>query len=517
MPLNETFQETIKTAQELHNRHIRQLKGLPSAATTTTATAFADPINNNNNTNDLSNTALLSSSDSDPSLVSISSHHLISEATTRLLRAETELGLLKLVMAQNQSEICGLEEDVLRAQYELKTHRQVFESLLELHQLGFEAQIREDQCQIKGLEGQVKRLEEEKEEAERVVKKLEEGLAEKEKMLDKKRDTYHIQEQDLIQGPVRDLEAEIELLKGELVAQEVRMIQTEEEGSQMTEFLERQHRKVTAGLKASLIKAHRSNIRLQKEVSGLAKKMVTIEGLNDEYTEQTSRDRAQLSALQQQTRDLQALLDNAATSSSSSSTGSTITIQQQNELKATITSLETQIEDLSTSLRLKQEELDQALEETERLALKLDHDLAHQQSTHVLALSALTEKHNLQAQRERACQSASVTLFQNMVIKLQAELGDTQEKLRDTTLCWGHTKEQLQKCEQSYRRRKKDLEETTRNLRELEETMARLGDAIGMLEYEKEANMVLVRTLEERDREMRDMEYRLKVLEDERD
>ncbi|KAG0289732.1 hypothetical protein BGZ96_006764 [Linnemannia gamsii] len=509
-PPNETFQEIIKTAQELHDRHIRQLKGLPSTTTTAT-TAFFDPTTNTNNS---STAALLSSSDSEPYLVSISSHHLITEATTRLLRAETELGLLKLVMAQNQSEISGLEEDVLRAQHELITHRHVFESLLELHQLGFEAQIREDLCVIRGFEVQVRGLEEGKEEVERVVKKLEEELAEKERILEMKRDMYHRQEQDLTQGPVQDLEAEIEVLKAELVAQEVRIAQSEEESIQMTEYLERQHRKVTAGLKASLAKTYRSNTRLQKEVSVLSEKMVSIESLNDDYAEQTSRDRAQLSALQQQTRDLQAQLDNVATTSSS--TGPTVTTQQQTELKATIAFLETQIEDLSTSLRLKQEELDQALEETERLALKLDHDLAHQQSTHVLALSALTEKHHIQAQRERACQSASVILFQNMVTKLQVELGDTQEKLRDTTLCWGHTKEQLQKCEQSYRRRKKDLEETTRNLHELEETMAKLGDAIGMLEYEKEANMVLVRTLEERDREMRDMEYRLKVLEDER-
>lgn len=185
-------------------------------------------------------------------------------------------------------------------------------------------------------------------------------------------------------------------------------------------------------------------------------------------------------------------------------------------MKATIISLEIQIEDLSTSLRLKDEELTQALQKTKDLLLKLDQDLLDQQAAHKTQLTALTEKHHLQAQRERACQSTSVTLFQNMVTKLQTELSDTQEKLRDTTLCWGHTKEQLQKCDQSYRRRKKDLEETTRNLHELEETMAKLGDAIGMLEYE-EVNLVLVRTLEERDREIRDMEYRLRVLEDERD
>ncbi|KAF9537403.1 hypothetical protein EC957_008306 [Mortierella hygrophila] len=499
---NDIFQETLQTAQELHNRHIRQLKGISISTST--------------NTSAPSTASSTLSSDSEPSLISISSHNLISEATTRLLRAETELGLLKLVMAQNQSEISGLEEDVFRAQRELKNHRQVFEALLELHHLGFEAQIREDQVLIKELEGKVRKCEGEKEDVERVVKKLEGELEEMERNLNQKRETYQRQELQLTEGPVRDLEAQIEQLKNELVAQETKMaeyrVQSEDEASQMTEFLEKQHRKATAEFKASLVKVQRSNTRLHKEVTALVQKMVSVETLNEEYAQQTARDRAQLSALHQQTQELEAQLSAASTS-----TDSPTSIEQQTEMKATITSLETQIEDLTTSLRLKEEELTHALQKTEHLLLKLDQDLLAQQEDHKTKLTALTEKHQVQAQRERACQSASVTLFQNMVTKLQIELSDTQEKLRDTTLCWGHTKEQLQKCEQSYRRRKKDLEETTRNLHELEETMAKLGDAIGMLEYEKEVNLVLVRTLEERDREMRDMEYRLRVLEDERD
>ncbi|KAF9328399.1 hypothetical protein BGZ91_001023 [Linnemannia elongata] len=499
---NDIFQETLRTAQELHNRHIRQLKGISTTTTTTSAP--------------LSASSTPSSSDSATSLLSISSHNLISEATTRLLRAETELGLLKLVMAQNQSEISGLEEDVFRAQRELKDHRQVFEALLELHHLGFEAQIREDQVLIKELERRVRNCEGEKEEVERVVKKLEKELEEKERNLDQKRETYQLQEQHLTEGPVRDLEAEIEQLKNELAAQETKMaeyrVQSEDEASQMTEFLEKQHRNATTELKASLVKAQRSNTRLHKEVTALIQKLDSVEILNDEYAQQTARDRAQLSALHQQTQDLQAQL-----SAVSTSTDSPTSTEQQAEMKARITSLETQIDDLSTSLRLKEEELNQALQNIERLHLKLDQDLLAQEEAHKAQLTALTEKHHLQAQRERACQSTSVTLFQNMVTKLQTELSDTQEKLHDTTLCWGHTKEQLQKCEQSYRRRKKDLEETTKNLHELEETMAKLGDAIGMLEYEKEVNLVLVRTLEERDREMRDMEYRLRVFEDESD
>ncbi|KAF9903188.1 hypothetical protein EC991_004096 [Linnemannia zychae] len=517
----DTFQETIQTARDLHERHIRQLKGISS--TSPSSSSSAPPSATFGESNNLSTTLL--TSDSEPCLVAVSSQQLMSEATTRLLRAETELGLLKLVMAQNQEEISGLEEDVFRAQRELKNHRKVFESLLELHQLGFEVQIREDQLQIKSLEEQIKKTDADKVEAEKLVKKLEQDLEEKEKVLNQKRDTYQRQEQDIKDGPVRDLEAEIELLKGELKAQEFRLgemeqqaIVAKEEDNQMVEHLDRQHRKATAALKASLFKAQRTNIRLNKDVSTLTKKMIAVESLNEEHAQQTKRDRAQLADLQRQTEELQAQLDSTTSSSSVANAGSSqASIDQQNEMKATIAALEIQIEDLSSSLRLKEEELEQALEETEHLALKLEQDLALQQEAHKVEMAKFAEEKKIQAQRERACQSTSVILFQNMVTKLQTELGETQEKLRDTTLCWGHTKEQLQKCEQSYRRRKKDLEETTKNLHELEETMAKLGDAIGMLEYEKEANGILVRTLEERDREIRDMEYRLKVLEEERD
>ncbi|KAF9935137.1 hypothetical protein FBU30_007516 [Linnemannia zychae] len=519
---NDIFQETIHIAQEIHNRHIRQLKGLPSSI----------PGDNAN----VSTTLL--SFDSEPCLAAVSSQQLMSEAITRLLRAETELGLLKLVMAQNHEEISGLEEDVFRAQQELKNHRKVFDSLLELHQLGFEAQIREDQLLIKTLEGQIAKTKTEKEETEKLVKRLEFELEEKEKYLNLKRDAYQRQEQELKEGPLKDLEAEIEQLRRDLVTHELKIIEMEQQAKvkdelleqsqrqlqmnddnsandQMLELMERRHKKATVALRATLVKAQRANNRLNKQVSVLTNKMTLVETLNQEYAQQTVRDREQLADLQQQVVDLQIQLDQSNVLASSAITPDTI--DQQNNLKAIIAALETQVEELSNSLRLKEEELEQALEETERLALKLEQDLAEQQEIHKAEMHKFAEEKKLQAQRERACQSTSVILFQNMVTKLQNELADTQEKLRDTTLCWGHTKEQLQKCEQSYRRRKKDLEETTKNLHELEETMAKLGDAIGMLETEKMANAILVRTLEERDREIRDMEYRLKVLEETRD
>ncbi|KAG0208174.1 hypothetical protein BGX33_006402 [Mortierella sp. NVP41] len=438
------FQETIQAAQELHARHIRQLKGITTTSTSSSPSSATFSDN--------PSTSALLTSDSEPSLVAMSSQQLMSEATTRLLRAETEFGLLKLVMAQNQEEILGLEEDVFRAQRELKNHRKVFESLLELHHLGFEAQIREDQLQIRTLEGQIKKAEADKDEAEKLVKKLELDLEEKERNLGEKRDSYLRQEQDLRDGPVRDLEAEIEQLKFELAAQEAKIREMEQQttrsdgDNQMAEYLEQQHKKATTALKASLAKAQRTNLRLNREVSALARKMVAVETLNDKYAEQTTQDRAQLADLQQQAEDLQTQLDKATSNTSASTTTG-----QQNDTKATIAALEIQIEELSSSLRLKENELEQALEETEQLALKLEQDLALQQEAQKAEMTRFSEEKKIQAQRERACQSTSVTLFQNMVIKLHNELSDTQEKLRDTTLCWGHTKEQLQKCEQSYR------------------------------------------------------------------
>ncbi|KAG0195365.1 hypothetical protein BGX31_006352, partial [Mortierella sp. GBA43] len=118
--------------------------------------------------------------------------------------------------------------------------------------------------------------------------------------------------------------------------------------------------------------------------------------------------------------------------------------------------------------------LKQAHEAQERLALQLDQDLAVQRG-------AYQRDENICRGREGAgsmCQAASVILFQNMVTKLPTELTDTREKPRDTTIRWSHTKDQLQNCEQSYRRRKKDLEETTKHLQEVEEKVVKLRDAV---------------------------------------
>ncbi|KAF8947296.1 hypothetical protein BGZ47_009684 [Haplosporangium gracile] len=111
---NDIFQKTLRTAIELHSHHIRQLKGI-SVSTSANASPSPPPATFNESTTNPSTNALLSF-DSEPCLFAVGGHQLISEATIRLLHAETELDLLKLVMAQNQCEISGLEEDVFRAQ-----------------------------------------------------------------------------------------------------------------------------------------------------------------------------------------------------------------------------------------------------------------------------------------------------------------------------------------------------------------------------------------------------------------
>ncbi|KAF8926233.1 hypothetical protein BGZ58_000085 [Dissophora ornata] len=461
---------------------------------------------------------------SNASLISLKDHpNLLADATTRLLRAETELGLLKLVMAQNQREILGLEDEVFRKQTELCHHRKVFDNILELNRLEYETQVWEDQVQIKELEAKVKNTEPDKESVSETIRTLEPEVHELQKRLNEKRGDYELNDTNMTDR-VQDLEQVITQLRMELETTKANL-QKAMEGDDETvvEHLEKDHEKKTVTLRSNLAQVQKVNKRLDKELSTLAVKIVRAETLNDELAGQAEKDRAEIKDLMRQAESLQVQLESAKKSSSSSSSSSSpppTTMKEggsQAAMKENIIALEIQIEELSTSLRLKELSLEQAHEETERLTLQLEQDLALQREAHAKEMAAFAEEKKIQAQRERACQSTSVTLFQNMVGKLQTELSETQEKLRDTTICWGHTKEQLQKCEQSYRRRKKDLEETTKHLHEVEETVMKLGDAIGMLETEKETNLQLVRALEERDRELGDLEYRLRVLEEERE
>ncbi|KAG0197772.1 hypothetical protein BGX28_008720 [Mortierella sp. GBA30] len=492
-------------------------------------------------------------SEPDLSLATVDNQTLMSDATTRLLCAETELGMLMLVMAQNAEEISGLEEEVSRKQKELTHHRKLFESLLESIPLGFQTQIDRYQQEVKDLETQVTTLEADKKEAEKRIRDLEAELHELNAHLAEKRE-----EQDKREGQqterIKELEAVTEQLREELRFQVFKvqeltelamqaeqasqmnkqeleettrkfksaLEQNAEEGQHMLDHLEKHHKKRTADLHACLVKAQKANKRLNKELSSLAVKIVRVEALNDILSDQAEKDRESILTLKQEASMLMEQMNSGFNYQSSwtpcsAENAEIVDNESRTIMKEKITALEIQIDELTSSLRVKEIELEQAHGEAARLALQLEQDLASQQQVHQEEMQKFSEEKKTQAQRERACQTASVTLFQNMVTKLQNELTDTQEKLRDTTLCWGHTKEQLQKCEQSYRRRKKDLEVTSRNLHEVEETVAKLGDAIGMLEMEKEANMVLIRTLEERDRELRDMEYRLRVLEEEHD
>ncbi|KAF9576083.1 hypothetical protein EC968_000150 [Mortierella alpina] len=492
--------------------------------------------------------------ESDRSFISGDPQAMLNEATTRLLCAETELGMLMLVMAQNTEDIRGLEEEVLRKQKELTHHRQLFAHLIEAIPLGFEAQIQEAQLETKELSSRIRVLEGEKMLAEKMTRALEEEVQGLMKRLSEMRETQERREQEE-QNRVQALESTIENLRLELAFQDFRVLelseldtrnrveaslegrqeanevrkrlqgameQAAEEGQHMLDHLEKQHKKKTADLYACLVKAQKTNKRLHKELSTLAVKIVRVEALNDELSDQATKEREKYQALREEATLLRksqrtSAQEPASIGAISASPVNNHDFESQTERKARITALEIQIEELTSNLRLKDIELEQAQEQIERLTLQLEKDLALQKQAHQEEMQRFSEEKKLQAQRERTCTAASVTVFQNMATKLQNELAETQEKLRDTTLCWGHTKELLQKCEQAYRRRKKDLEETTKNLHEVEETVVKLSDAIGLLEMEKEANMALVRTLEEKDREMRDMEYRLRVLEEERE
>ncbi|KAF9288854.1 hypothetical protein BGZ68_010486 [Mortierella alpina] len=488
---------------------------------------------------------------SDRSLTGSDPQTMLNEATTRLLCAETELGMLMLVMAQNAEDISGLEEEVSRKQKELTHHRQLFAHLLESIPLGFEAEIQEGQLQAIDLEKRIKALEGDRRLTEKKSQVLEDEVQELMKRLSESRETQEVREQEQ-QKHAQVLETMIEDLRLELAFQDFKVLElselvtqnreeiaslegkqeaneakkrlqegtmepTAEERQHMLDHLEKQHKKKTAALYASLIKAQKTNKRLNKELSTLAVKIVRVVALNDKLSEQVKKNRGRIRVPHEEVTSTYQQPSTAGVVPSSSSSTVDHAFESQKDLKARITALEIQIDELTSNLRLKEIELEQAQEETERLTLKLEEDLALQKQAHQEEMQRFSEEKKLQAQRERTCTAASVTVFQNMATKLQNELMETQEKLRDTTLCWGHTKELLQKCEQSYRRRKKDLEETTKNLHEVEETVVKLSDAIGLLEMEKEANIVLVRTLEQKDREIRDMEYRLRVLEEERE
>ncbi|KAF9302950.1 hypothetical protein BGZ74_004606 [Mortierella antarctica] len=482
--------------------------------------------------------------------LAIDSQAMVNEAVTRLLRAETELGLLKLVMAQNQQEISGLEEEVFQKQKELHHHRRILENMIESNRLGYVTQIQEDRTEIRGLET---RLAKERREAaakvvalEQEIERLKTTLADKteEAMdLETKNQVQVLQtEVDQLRSQVRrhvkkvvaleqrlaQVDAESREDKASLAQMSARLQQTMDHGADdtldMIDHMEKEHKVKSGALKSNLVKSQKATIRLQNEVAAMALRIVRIQTLNEGLEERAERDQAEIARLVKEVEEYKEEIHKiksevASPPSNTAHTGD----QQTRELKDKMTALEIQLEEITASLRLKELELEQALEETEKVMwqleeseAKLERELAAQKDVHVEAMAKFDQEKKIQAQRERSAQVASVTLFQNMVTRLQTELNDTQEKLRDMTLCWGHTKDQLMKCDASYRRRKKELDETTKALHEVHETVAHLSDAIELLEKEKRANLVLVHTIAERDQALAEMEYRVKQLEDER-
>ncbi|KAF9211133.1 hypothetical protein BGZ59_008471 [Podila verticillata] len=483
--------------------------------------------------------------------LAIDSQAMVNEAVTRLLRAETELGLLKLVMAQNQEEISGLEEEVFQKQKELHHHRRILESMIESNRLGYVTQIQEDRTEIRALESI---LTKEKRVAAARIAALELEIEKlKTTLVDETKDAMDLDTKKQIQvleSELTQLRAQVKNYAEEVSALEQRLAQIEaesksdkeslaqtssrlqqaldhgvEETLDMIDHMEKEHKTKSGALKSNLLKSQRATIRLQNEVAAMALRIVRIQTLNEGLEESAERDQAEIARLTKEVEEHKEEIHKIRSEHVSLSPPSDARTndQETKELKENMTALEIQLEEVTATLRLKELELEHALKETEKVMLqleeleaKLERELATQKDGHVEEMARFDQEKRGQAQRERAAQVASVTLFQNMVTRLQAELNDTQEKLRDMTLCWGHTKEQLMKCDASYRRRKKELDETTKALHEVNETVAHLSDAIELLEKEKRSNMVLVQTIAKRDQALANMEYRVKQLEEER-
>ncbi|KAF9418018.1 hypothetical protein BGZ94_009803, partial [Podila epigama] len=550
-----SLQDVLEQAKQQQAMQLNRLKGITSGASMT---------GSNSNSNSSSSSSKSSRNGvSDSQQMAIDSQAMVNEAVTRLLRAETELGLLKLVMAQNQEEISGLEEEVFSKQTELNHHRRILESMIESNRLGYVAQIQEDRSEIQKMETT---LAKERRETKIKITALEQEVEQlKTTLAQKTKESVDMEMQTKVQA----LEAEVVQLRAQALEQAEKMRLLEEKAGQaekeakadkealeqmstrlkqaldhgveetldMIDHMEKEHKTKTSVLKANLVKSQKASVRLQNEVSAMALRLVRIQTMNETLEESSERDQAEITRLTKEVigykEAMERIQAEMAADQANQSTrhiegddglAQHSMMEDSQRLKEKITALEVQIEEVTSSLRLKELELEQALEETERAVLqleesevKLERELAAQKAIHEEEMAKFDQEKKVQAQRERACQAASVTLFQNMVARLQKELSDTQEKLRDTTLSWGHTKEQLLKCDASNRRRRRELEETTKALQEVNETVAHLSDAIELLEKEKQSNMILVQTLARRDQELRDMEFRIKQLEDERE
>ncbi|GJJ70226.1 hypothetical protein EMPS_02575 [Entomortierella parvispora] len=470
--------------------------------------------------------------------------NIMSGATTRLLRAETELGLLKLVMAQNQQEIQGLEEEVYRKQGELVHHRLLYDCAVDLNQNKYETQIGRDQAQIRSL---TEALTLSQEEMERHAKRVTEITKEME-TLDQVHHEQKLKEQELrvqirqleqellvlheqlsetkqgLESNKVDYHKELEVQQGTLLDQEKQLKElqlalaaNEDQQQQMLDHLEKQQQKETSDLKTNLVKLRKDKKRLEKEVATLSIKIVRVQTQNEELEEQAKESLIEIDQLK-------ATLLNNSNNCSEKEKEDSERAQEIQQLKAQVTGLEIQLSDLTATLRLKEAELEHAQEEIEQASLKLEQELSAQKILHAEEMSAFAEKKKIQAERERACQSKNVAHFQNMVSKLRTELDEKDEKLSDVTISWNQTKDQLQRCDASLRRRRRELEavqlerdEIQRNLNEVNDRLLNMGVAIELLEQAEEKNAILTETIKQKDQTLSEMEYRLRRFEEDDD
>ncbi|KAG0231388.1 hypothetical protein BGW42_000284 [Actinomortierella wolfii] len=471
----------------------------------------------------------------------------LKQAIKRLLEAQKELGMLKMLMIQSQGDIQELEEEILHKEGQLKRHYDLFHSIVSSQQLSLQIKVDQGTERIRQLEAQidqstlenVERLQNEIQELQAQISALNTNKDAKQdkftelESLVSKLESEIASHESTIQGlqtkliqaekAAADAEAKYLALTEEIEVQRTKMEANLEENMDMVEHMSNKHKKKMVELSSHLRKSRSEARKLQQEIQQMALKIVRLQSLNEELEEKAGKDRQHIQSLTESIEGYKQTIDQLQQQQHGHSENSTVAQENAADLtKYTreIASLETRIEELEHELRAKETEMEQSVEAAERLALRLEEsetrlsqELAAQKQQHEQAIQRLREETQAQSQLERKLVGQSVTLYQGMAARLEKELNETQEKLRETMLCWGHTKEQCMRYEASYRKKKRELEETTKSLEEVHVTLARLGDAIGLLEHEKDLNQKLSEELQRKDEELHELEQRLLQLE----
>ncbi|KAF9970355.1 hypothetical protein BGZ73_006945 [Actinomortierella ambigua] len=475
-------------------------------------------------------------------------HLALKQVMKRLLEAQKELGMLKMMMVQSQGDIQELEEEILLKEEQLKRHYDLFHSLVTSQQLGLQIKVDQgterirqletlvDQCtkehverlqrEIQDSQAQLVALNASKDSKQDKIAQLEALVATLEAEIATHESTVQALQASLVKAETaaKEAEAKFVVLTQELESQRVKMEASLDENMDMMEHMTKEHKKKLVEMSSNLRKSRNEARRFQQETQQMALKIVRLQNLNEALEEKAEKDKVHIQSLLDTIESHTQTIDQLQLQLEQCQQGGVVVVADNDSVVAKhaheIASLETKIEELELMLRAKDSEMEQAVEAAEKLTLRLEESetrtseqLADLKQQHEQAIKKLREDAQTQAQLERKLVGQSVTLYQGMAARLEKELSETQEKLRETMLCWGHTKEQCMRFESSYRKKKRELEETTKSLEEVHFTLARLGDAIGLLEHEKEVNQKLSEEIQRRDEELLEMEQRLRQLE----